>query len=325
MPKVFVTRELPGGGVERLKQHAEVSVWPNADPPSRAELIENLQGCDGAIVLITDRIDGEVLDANPQLRIVTTVAVGYDHIDVPAATERGVLITNTPGVLTETTADHAFALMLAYARRLVEGDNLVRAGRWPSWSPTFLLGRDVHSRTLGIVGLGAIGLAMARRAKAFNMRVLYTSREPKPDAERDLGVEWRSFDDLLRESDYVSLHVALTPETRNLIGARELSLMKPDAVLINTARGPVVDEFALIDALKARQIGGAALDVFLKEPLMTDSPLVELDNVLLIPHVGSATVETRGAMVDLCVDNLIAYFDGRPPLTPVNPEVASIT
>ena len=321
MPKVFVTRELPGGGVERLKQHAEVSVWPDADPPSRAELIESLRGCDGAIVLITDRIDGEVLDANPQLRIVTTVAVGYDHIDVPAATERGVVITNTPGVLTETTADHAFALMLAYARRLVEGDNLVRAGQWPSWSPTFLLGRDVHSRTLGIVGLGAIGLAMARRAKAFNMRVLYASRERKPDAERELGVEWRSFDDLLRESDYISLHVALTPETRNLIGARELALMKPDAVLINTARGPVVDEFALIDALKARQIGGAALDVFHKETLMTDSPLVELDNVLLIPHVGSATIETRGAMVDLCVDNLIAYFEGRPPLTPINPEV----
>ena len=321
MSKVFVTRELPGSGVERLREHAEVTVWPDADPPSREQLIAELQGCDGAIVLITDRIDGELLDACPELRVVTTVAVGYDHIDVPAATQRGVLITNTPGVLTETTADHAFALMLAYARRLVEGDTIVRAGRWPAWSPTFLLGRDVHSRTLGIVGLGAIGLAVARRARAFNMRVLYSSREHKPDAERDLGLEWRPFDDLLRESDYVSLHVALTPETRNLISARELALMKPTAVLINTARGPVVDEFALIDALKARQIGGAALDVFLKEPLMTDSPLVQLDNVLLIPHVGSATIETRGAMVDLCVDNLIAYFDGQPPLTPVNPEV----
>ena len=321
MPRVFVTRELPGGGVERLRAHADVSVWPDTDPPPRERLIEGLQGCDGAIVLITDRIDGELLEACPRLRIVTTAAVGYDHVDVPAATQRGVLVTNTPGVLTETTADHAFALMLGFARRIVEGDSIVRQGRWPAWSPTFLLGRDVHSRTLGIVGLGAIGLAMARRAKAFNMRVLYTSRERKPGAERDLGVEWRTLDDLLRQSDYVSLHVALTPETRNLIGARELALMKPATVLVNTARGPVVDEFALIEALRARRIGGAALDVFLKEPLMTDSPLVELDNALLVPHVGSATIETRSAMVDLCVDNLIAFFEGRPPLTPVNPKV----
>jgi glyoxylate reductase len=221
------------------------------------------------------------------------MAVGYDNIDVAAATERGILVTNTPGVLTETTADLAFALILGFARRLVEGERVVREGRWPLWRPTFFLGRDVHGATLGIVGLGAIGLAVARRARGFGMKVLYASRTRKPDAERELGLEWRSLEELLEQSDYVSLHIALTPETRGIIGREQFARMQPTAVLVNTARGGVVDQDALVEALQERRIGGAALDVFAVEPIAPDDPLLALDNVLVAPHIGSATIETR--------------------------------
>jgi glyoxylate reductase len=318
MPRVFVTRELPGDGLDRLRQTADVVVWPGIDPPPREALLAGISGADGLLSLLTDRIDAALFEATPGLRIVSQMAVGYDNIDLEAATARGIVVTNTPGVLTETVADLTFALILGFARRLVGGEAIVREGRWPPWRPADFLGRDVHGATLGIVGLGAIGLAVARRARGFGMRILYTSRERKPAAEAELGVEWRDLDSLLREAEYVSLYVALTPETRGLIGERELALMRPDAVLVNTARGPVVDQDALVTALKAHRIGGAALDVFTTEPVPPDDPLLACDNLLVAPHVGSATVATRTRMADLAVDNLIAFFEGRPPPSAVN-------
>jgi len=321
MPRIFVTRRLPGEGLDRLRRAADVVVWPDEDPPPPEALRAAAAQADGLLTLLTDRVDGVLLDAAPSVRIVANLAVGYDNVDLAAATERGVLVTNTPGVLTETVADLAFALILALARRLVEGERVVREGRWPLWRPAFLLGRDVHGATLGIVGRGAIGLAVARRARGFDMRVLYWSRQRKRDAEAALGIEWCELDDLLRRADFVSLHVALSPETRNLVGARELALMKADAVLVNTARGGVVDQEALVQALREKRIGGAALDVFAVEPLPPDDPLLAIENVLVAPHVGSATIETRTKMADLAVDNLLAFFGGERPRTPVNPEV----
>jgi glyoxylate reductase len=246
--------------------------------------------------------------------------VGYDNIDVPAATEAGVLITNTPGVLTETVADLNFALILAFARRMAEGDRAVRQGLWGQWSPHFLLGRDVHGTTIGIVGLGAIGIAVARRALGFGMTVLYSNRTRRPEAEA-MGLEHCSLPDLLRRADWVSINVALTPETRHLIGREQFEQMKPDAVIVNTARGGVIDQDAMVQALQQRRIGGAALDVFAVEPIPPDDPLLALDNVVVLPHLGSASLQTRAKMTDLCVDNLIAFFKGEAPPTPVNPEV----
>jgi len=320
--RIFVTRELPSAeGMGRLRAEADVTVWPEYDPPPRAALIEGAAKSDGLLTLITDRVDAELLDAAPDLKCVANLAVGYDNIDVAACTERGVLVCNTPGVLTETTAELTMALLLSYTRRVVEADAVVRNGRWTVWHPSFMLGLDLHGSTLGIVGLGAIGLAVAKRARAFDMRVVYTSRSPKPDAERELGIEYASLDDLLRQSDFVSLTVALNDDTRKLIGARELALMKPGAVLINTARGGVVDQAALVQALRSKTIAGAALDVFEVEPIATDDPLLALDNVVVVPHLGSATVGTRKAMSDLAIDNLLAFFRGDPPPACVNPIV----
>jgi glyoxylate reductase len=320
--RVFVSREIPGDGLGRLKAAGfAVDVWPLREPPPVGALTAAAAAADGLLVMLTERVDADLLDAAPSVRIVSNMAVGFDNVDVAAATERGVLVTNTPGVLTETTADLAFALLLAAARRVVEGDRVVREGGWGSWHPSFLLGRDVHGAKLGVVGLGAIGEAVARRARGFGMRVLYTSRSRKREAEARLGLEWRSLDDLLSESDFVSLHVALTGETRGLIGARELGLMKPEAYLVNTARGPIVDEPALIEALRRRQIAGAALDVAAVEPVRPGDPLLELDNLVITPHIGSATVATRTKMADLAVENLLSYFEGRRPPHCVNPGV----
>ncbi len=319
-PRVFVTRQPPGDAIDRLREHADVEVWADEEPPSPDDLRQLARDRDGLLTMLTDRIDGDLLDAAQTVRIVSNMAVGYDNIDVPAATARGVVVTNTPGVLTETVADLTFALILAAARRVAEGDRVVRDGGWRTWHPSFMLGRDVHGATLGIVGLGDIGRAVARRARGFDMRVLYTSRRRHPDVEADLGVEWRALDDLLRASDFVSLHLALTPETRGYIGVRELSLMKPTAFLVNTARGGVVDQPALVEALARRQIAGAALDVAAVEPVPAGDALLALDNVVITPHVGSATVETRSRMADLAVDNLIAFFSGERPPFVVNLE-----
>jgi len=320
-PRVFVSREPPGDALVRLRAEAAVDVWPQHDPPPVAAFLGAAAAADGLLTMVTERVDGDVLDAAPSVRIVSNMAVGYDNIDVTAATAHGVLVTNTPGVLTETTADLAFALVLGIARRLAEGDRSVRNGAWGPWHPSFLLGRDVHGATLGIVGLGAIGEAVARRARGFDMRILYTSRSRKTEAERALGVESRPLDALLAESDFVVLTVALNAETRGLIGRRELGLLKPTAYLINVARGAVVDQDALREVLAARQIAGAALDVTAVEPLPRDDPLLSLDNILVTPHIGSASVDTRARMASLAVDNLVAFFRGERPPFCVNPEV----
>jgi glyoxylate reductase len=320
-PRVFVSRELPGSALERLREGVAVDLWPQRDPPPVAAFLGAAAAVDGLLTMVTERVDVDLLEAAPGIRIVSNMAVGYDNIDVRAATAKGVAVTNTPGVLTETTADLAFALILGVARRLAEGDRLVRSGGWGPWHPSFLLGRDVHGATLGIIGLGAIGQAVARRARGFGMRLLHTSRTPKPETEAALGVEWRELDALLAEADYVLLTVALTPETRGFIGARELALMKPTAFLVNIARGGIVDQAALTASLAKKQIAGAGLDVTAVEPLPPTDPLLAFDNLVITPHIGSASYETRERMALLAVENLLAFFRGERPPFCVNPEV----
>ncbi len=313
--RVFATRELPGAGFAALREDAEfeLDVWPNDFPPSRESLLARVAGIDGLICLITDRIDAQVLDAaGRQLKVVSQMAVGVDNIDVSACAARGIPVGNTPGVLTETTADIAWALMLATARRVVEAAEYVKRGDWNTWTPTQMAGIDVFGATLGVIGFGAIGQAVARRAQGFGMRVLCWNRTPRAEAAIALGAERRTFDDLLRESDFVSVNVALTDDTRNLIDARALGLMRPGAILINTARGPIVDEAALVEALEDGQIRGAGLDVTAVEPLATDSPLLSMDNVVILPHIGSSSLATRGKMADMAVANLRAGLAGQP-------------
>ena len=320
-PRIFVTRGLVGTGLDRLAAEADVAIWPDLDPPPHEKLLDEAARSQGLLTTIADRIDADFFRAAPSIRAVSQLAVGYDNIDVAAANERGVLVCNTPGVLTDATADLAFALMLAHARRLFAGDRALRSGAWGEWSPVFMLSNDLHAKTLGIIGLGAIGRAVAERAKGFKMPLLYWSRSRKPEAEAELGIQWRELDDLLRESDYVSINIALSEESRGLIGEREFDLMKPSGVIVNTARGPIIDQEALYRALVEKRIGGAALDVFEHEPLPTDHPLLALDNVVVSPHVGSATFETRARMTDLAVDNLLAFFRGEMPPAAVNPDV----
>jgi len=319
--KVFVTRIIPDEGLKLILENCDAEVWQAETPPPKEIIIEKIKDCEGILTLLTDKIDAGIMDKAPKLRIISNYAVGYDNIDVKSATQRGIMVTNTPGVLTETTADLAFALILATARRIVEADKFTRSGKWKSWGPMLFLGRDVYGATLGIIGLGRIGQAVARRAKGFNMKVIYYSRKRKEDVERELGVEYRELRSLLREADIVSIHTPLTEETYHLIGEKELSLMKPTAILINTARGAVVDQKALYKALKERRIFGAGLDVYEKEPIDADDPLLELDNVVLLPHIGSASVETRGRMARMAAENLLAGLRGEKPPNLVNPEV----
>jgi glyoxylate reductase len=323
-PRVYVTRQLPGDALDRLGERAQVEVWPQELPPSREELARALTTAEGLLCLLTDNIDASLLEGAPHLRVVSTMAVGYDHIDVEACTRRGIVVTNTPGVLTDATADLAFALLLAAARRLSEGERAVREGRWTAWHPSFLLGRDVHGATLGIVGLGQIGMAVARRGRGFAMRMLYCSRTRRPEAEAELGVEYRSFERLLEESDFVSVHVPLTPETRHMFNDDAFQRMKPMAIFINTARGAVVDEAALQRALESGRIGGGAIDVTEVEPLSKNDPLLRLPNLLVTPHIGSASVATRANMAAMAVDNLLAALEGRRPAQCVNPEALDV-
>jgi glyoxylate reductase len=320
-PTVFVARLIPPSGAQLVNDFCAVDQWTGELPPTRAELIERVRGKDGLLCLLTDRIDGEVLDAaGPQLKVVSNHAVGFDNIDVPAATARKIPVGNTPGILTDATADFAFALLMSAARRVVEGDRFVREGKWKTWGPMLLLGPQVTGATLGIVGYGRIGQALAQRAAGFKMRVLYYDPSPvKPSA--DLPGEAVDLETLLRESDFVSLHVPLTPETRHLIKPDTLARMKSSAILINTARGPVVDQAALYEALRDRHIAGAALDVTDPEPLPRDSPLLQLDNLVIAPHIASASRETREMMAWMAAQNLIAGLKGERLPNCVNPEV----
>lgn len=320
LPRVFVTRRLFDDAVRRIAEAADTEVWPEELPPPYEVLLEKAQDCGGLLTLLSDRVDAAVLRA-PRLKVVSNYAVGFDNIDVKEATQRGILVGNTPGVLTETTADLAFGLMMAAARRIAEADAYTRGGRWKTWGPMLLLGQDIHGASLGIVGLGRIGAAMARRARGFGMRVLYHDPARRPDMEQQLGVEpTESLEALLEAADFVSLHVPLTASTRGLIGAEELGRMKPTAVLVNTSRGPVVNQAALHEALSARRIFAAGLDVTEVEPIPPDDPLLKLDNVVIAPHIASASFATRRRMAEMAADNLIAGLRGEVPPNCVNPE-----
>jgi len=321
-PQVYVCRLIPEAALEIVRSVAELRLWDREDvPPPREVLLREAADCDGLLTLLTDRVDTELLDRAPRLRVVANMAVGFDNIDVAAATARRVVVTNTPEVLTETTADFAFALILAAARRLVEADAFTRAGRWKTWGPLLLAGQDVHHATLGLIGVGRIGSAVARRAKGFEMRVLYYDTVRRHDLEQELGLEFRELDDVLREADIVSVHVPLTPQTRHLIGREQFRMMKKTAVFVNAARGPIVDQEALVEALRTRTIYAAGLDVFEQEPIAPDDPLLALDNVVVAPHIASASIPTRTRMATLAAENIAAVLQGRRPPTPVNPEV----
>ncbi len=321
-PRVFVTRPLPAAALELLGAKCEPQVHPQDSPLRPAELAEACREVEGLLV-VGARVTEEVLQEAPKLRVVANAGVGYDNIDVAACTRRRIPVTNTPGVLTETTADLAFALLLAVARRLVEGDRYVRDGLWREWQWGLLHGVDVYGKTLGLLGFGRIGQAMARRGRGFSMRVLYHARHRVAESiERELEGQYVDRDTLLGESDFLSLHLPLTSETRHVIGAKELALMKPTAFLINTARGPIVDEEALVEVLKAGRIAGAGLDVFEREPRVHPA-LLEMKNVVLAPHVASATAETRLKMAMLAAENLLSALDGRRPPNIVNPEIYS--
>lgn len=313
-PRVLVSRRLPEAGLAPLREAGlDVDVYDGDTPIPRGELLARVEGADGIVTLMSERVDDELLKAaGPQLKVVANYAVGYDNIDLEACSRHGVVATNTPDVLSDTTADMAFALLLAVARRIRSGDSLVRSGDWTGWEPEQLLGAQVTGATLGIVGMGRIGRALARRARGFDMRLLYHNRRADPEAERELGATYAALDELLGASDFVSLHAPLTPETRHLIGGRELRAMKKTAVLINTARGPVVDETALVSALRDGTIAGAGLDVFEHEPEVHPG-LLDMDNVVLTPHLGSATLETRTAMALLCSHAVLAVLAGRKP------------
>ena len=323
LPKVFVARRIPDDGLGPVLAACDARVWPDELPPPRAELLDAVRGCDGVLTLLTDRVDDEFLDAaGPGLKVVSNYAVGFDNIDVPAVTRRGIPAGNTPGVLTDTTADLAFALLMAAARRLPEGDRYVRAGRWRTWGPLLLLGPDVHGATIGIVGFGRIGQAVARRAMGFGMTIVYHDvQRAAADVETAYGAEFLPLEELLARSDFVSLHVNLTDQTRGMINAEKLGWMKPTAVLVNTSRGPVVDHAALADALRAGTIFAAGLDVTDPEPIPADHPLVGLDNCLVVPHIASASRATRAKMAEMAAANLLAGLRGERLPTPVNPEV----
>ena len=318
LPKVFVTRLIPDPGLVVLKEHFQPDIWSHDLPPSREQLIERARGVDGLLCLLTEIIDGEIMDAiGLQLKVISNMAVGVDNIDVAAATARGIPVGNTPGVLTDATADQAFALMLSAARRIVEADRFLKAGKWVTWHPSLLLGADFAGSTLGIIGFGRIGQAVAKRAQGFDMHVLYYS----PNANPAYGAYPVDLDTLLHESDFVSIHVPLKSETKHLVNAEFLSKMKPNAVLVNTARGGVLDQNALYHALKSNQIFAAALDVTDPEPLPMDSSLLELENCIIVPHLGSASKKTRDMMSFLAAQNLVAGLKGERLPNCVNPQV----
>ena len=318
-PAVLVTRRIPSSVIARLEAHCDVDAWSGPGAITAADLKARLADKQALMCLLTDRVDAAVLDAGPGLRIVANIAVGFDNIDLAAARSRGVIVTNTPDVLTEATADFTWGLILAVTRRIAEGERLLRRGEWSGWALDFMLGSDLRGKQLGVVGLGRIGRAVAARAGAFGMRVAFTTLEPGPEEQGTMGAAWTrlGLDELLSSSDVVSVHVPLTPATRHLVGRRAILRMKRRAYLVNTSRGPVLDEAALAWALREGLIAGAALDVYEQEPRVHPD-LLGLENVVLAPHLGSATIETRTAMADLAARNVLAVLSGSAPLTPVH-------
>lgn len=320
-PRVLLTRRILDQGMQLVQDFCNADIWTDELPPSHDEILSRIHGCDGLLCLLTDRIDAAVMDAaGPGLKVISNHAVGVDNVDVVAATTRGLPVGNTPGILTDATADMSFALLLAAARRVVEGDRLVKKGGWKTWDPGFMLGADIQAATLGIVGFGRIGRAMAHRAAGFGMRILFYDPHP---AVPEPGVEAVpvDLDTLLRESDFISLHVPLTAETRSLMNSSAFAKMKPTAVLVNTSRGPVVDQSALYDALSTKRIFAAALDVTDPEPIPSDSPLLLLENCIVVPHISSASWQTRQKMSRMAAENLIAGLMGKPLPNCVNPEI----
>jgi glyoxylate reductase len=324
-PKVYVTRELPARGLRIIKERFDTEVWSEYAPPPKKVIIKKAAEVEALATLLSDKIDAEVLDVAPNLKIVSQLAVGFDNIDVKEATKRGVYVTNTPGVLTETTADFAWTLLMAAARRVVEADRYIRTGMWKvGWHPMMLQGRDIYGATLGIIGLGRIGSSIAHRASGFDMKVLYHDVIRRRDLEKEQGINYAEIDNLLQEADFVTVNVPLLKATYHLINEKKLRLMKKTAILVNNSRGPVIDEKALYKALKEGWIAGAGLDVFEQEPTSTSNPLLSLDNVVVAPHISSASFETRSKMAEMVAENLIAFFEGRVPPNLVNKDVVDI-
>lgn len=321
-PKVFVTRVLPDVGLRLIKDACDADIWTDPLPPPAAVLRQRIPSCDGLVSLLTDKVDASLLDLAPRLKVVSNFAVGFNNIDVPACSTRGVCVGNTPGVLTDATADMAFCLLIAAARRVVAGHNYTLAGKWKTWEPLGHLGQDLAGKTVGIVGMGRIGYALAKRCRGgWDMQVLYHDVHPSEKAEKDLGARRVDLETLLGQSDFVSLHTDLNQKTRGMIGARELAKMKKTAVLINTARGPLIDQGALVQALRAGTIFAAGLDVTDPEPSAAGDPLLACPNAVVTPHIASATFSTRDNMAVICANNLIAGLTGRPLPAWVNPDV----
>jgi glyoxylate reductase len=322
LPRIFVTRPIPEEGLTPLEGVAELDVWPDELPPDRPALLEHVAGVQGLLCLLTETIDAEVMDAaGGSLQVISQMAVGFDNIDVAAATARRIPVGNTPGVLTEATADFTWALLLAAARRVVEATTYARSGRWRTWGPKLLLGADVSGATLGIIGMGRIGQAVAERARGFDMRILYFDRQRKPELEQIPGIEYVPFEDLLAEADFITIHTTYSESIHHLIGDDEFDRMKPGALLINTARGPIVDREALYRALTSGKIAGAALDVTDPEPIDLADPLLTLDNLIVTPHIASASRSSRGRMAQMAAQNLLAGLRGDRLPNCVNPEV----
>ena len=322
-PKVFVTREMPERGLRVIEERFDAEVWREYAPPPKKTIIEKAAKVDALATLLSDKIDAEVFDVAPNLKIVAQMAVGFDNINVKEATKRGIYVTNTPGVLTETTADFAWALLMAVARRVVEADTYVRSGNWKvGWHPMMIQGRDVYGATIGIVGLGRIGCSIAKRANGFDMKVLYYDIVRRSDFEKEYSIQFTDIDLLFQKADFVTINAPLTKETYHLVDEKKLRMMKKTAFLINNARGPIVDEKALYKALKEGWIAGAALDVFEQEPTPMQNPLLKLNNVVVAPHTSSASYETRSRMAEMVAENLITFFEGKTPPNLVNPEVA---
>ena len=320
-PKIYITRRIPESGIKLLQESCDVEIWDSDDVVPRDVFLKAISDKDAVLCLLTDKVDAETMDVAKSVKIFANMAVGFDNIDVEECTKRGVMASNTPGVLTGTTADFAFTLLMSAARRIREGHEFVQAGKWETWGPLLLMGQDIHHATLGLIGLGRIGTEMARRGQGFSMRVIYNDVVRREDLEQELGLEYADFDTVLQESDFVSMHVPYMPATHHLISTEQLAMMKQTAVLINTARGPIVDPQALYTALKSGEIWAAGLDVTDPEPIPMDDPLLTLDNCLIAPHIASASFNTRSDMSELAANNILAALSGERPPTILNPDV----